>query len=91
MHSEQYISDPSWLTQLDTIENDVDILCQGESSIAVKDGTNELDPALADFLNNNQQGHKLRKLIRDDGDYLKDVYCSMGVLVLSRKVAKAGF
>ena len=90
MHSEQYISDPSWLAQLDTIEDDIDILCQGESSIAVKEGTNELDPALADFLNNNQQGLKLRKLIRE-GDYLKDVYCSMGVLVLSRKAAKAGF
>ena len=90
MHSEQYISDPSWLAQLDTIEDDIDILCQGESSLAVKEGTNELDPALADFLNNNQLGLKLRKLIRE-GDYLKDVYCSMGVLVLSRKAAKAGF
>ena len=86
MHSEQYISDPSWLSKLDDIEDDVDILCNGENQLVAK-----MDSALKYFLDNNKLGQKLRKLIRDSGDYLKDVYCNMGVLVLSRKAAKAGF
>ena len=91
MHSEQYISDPSLLSLLDDIDEDVDILCHGEAGAAVQSGDNKMDPALYDFLNNNLLGQKLRKLIRQDGDYLKDIYCSMGVLVLSRKAVKAGF
>ena len=90
MHSEQYISDPSWLSKLDNIEDDVDILCNGENQLVQEDWITKMDPALHYFLDNNKLALKLRKLIRA-GDYLKDVYCSMGVLVLSRKVAKAGF
>ena len=90
MHSEHYISDPLWLSKLDNIEGDVDILCNGENKLVQEDRITKIDPALKNFLDNNQLGHKLRKLI-SAGDYLKDVYCSMGVLVLSRKAAKAGF
>ena len=93
MHSEQYISDPPWLRQLDNIEDDVDILCHGGDGPAVKSETDASDffqKQLSSFLNNNQLGTKLRKLIRNDRDYL-DASCSMGVLVLSRKAAKAGF
>ena len=91
MHSEQYISDPSWLSKLDNIEDDVDILCNGENQLVQEDWITKMDSALKYFLDNNKLGQKLRKLIRDFGDYLKDVYCDMGVLVLSRKAAKAGF
>ena len=90
MHSEQYIADPSVLTLLDSIDEDTDILCHGEAGFAAQLGDNKLDPALYDFLNNNKLGAKLRKLIRP-GEFLKDVYCSMGVLVLSRKAIKACF
>ena len=89
MHSEHYISDPSWLSKLDNIEDDVDILCKRISF--VQDGwITKFDQDLEDFLDNNHLGQRLRKLIHD-GNYLKDVYCNMGVLVLSRKAAKAGF
>ena len=91
MHSEQYISDPSWLSKLDDIEDDVDILCNGENQLVQEDWITKMDSALKYFLDNNKLGQKLRKLIRDSGDYLKDVDCNMGVLVLSRKAAKAGF
>ena len=90
MHSEQYIADASVLSLLDNIDEDTDILCHGEAGVAVQLGDNKMDPALSDFLNNNKLGATLRKLIRP-GEYLKDVYCSMGVLVLSRKAIKPCF
>ena len=90
MHSEHYISDPLWLSKLDNIEDDVDILCNGENQLVQEDWITKMDPALKYFLDNNKLAQKLRKLIRA-GDYLKDVHCNMGVLVLSRKAAKAGF
>ena len=64
MHSEQYISDPSWLSKLDDIEDDVDILCNGENQLVQEDWITKMDSALKYFLDNNKLGQKLRKLIQ---------------------------
>ena len=91
MHHNQFISDVGFLSLLDNIDENVDILCQGYANADMKLDYFQ-EQFLMNFLNNNKLGGQLRQSIYgrfQTRGYLTDVGCPNGVIVLSRKAVKA--